>query len=301
MLISSIQSIQKILPSNTNIQKNTALQGQLKADTVSFSSAINPPKLPFKNSGEEELCRNLIKKLYGDECDISPYRTTGFPARFDVTHKNCYDEGIGSLIYDENNKLKDISIQEYDLDGFRCVDGHLKVYDMDGNLNKILTPQQSETLRAYRGMMATTLNYHLRHDNMVPYFEPHLKNMDDLFKNPMCHEVLDKDIVVHRGIKVNDYTRDYFADNLSVGKIFEEKGFLSTTTNKNRVDHYGNYFLEIHVPKGTKYLDMTKLTSPSEYFIKEDEFVFNRNTKLLPVDFNYDTNTFTLKMLPESE
>ena len=63
MLISSIQSIQKILPSNTNIQRNTALQGQLKADTVSFSSAINPPKLPFKNSGEEELCRNLIKKL----------------------------------------------------------------------------------------------------------------------------------------------------------------------------------------------------------------------------------------------
>jgi len=271
----------------------------LKADTFTFCGEIPAPKLPFKNEGDEELCRKLIKKIYGEDCNLFVYREYCSPPRFDITHKNFYDEGTGRLLYDENDKLKYLSIQEYDLEGFRLADGHIRVYDMQGNLHKSLTPQQSDSIRAYRGNMATTLNYNLRYEHDVEYFRQHIKNIDEMFQNPGCYDLTAEDMMVYRGIKVNTYNENYFADKLEVGKIFLEKGFLSTTTDKHRVGNYGNFKFEIHVPKGVKYIDMTKITSPSEFFIKENEILFNRNTKLLPIAYNPQTQTFTMRMLQE--
>jgi len=147
--------------------------------------------------------------------------------------------------------------------------------------------------------MATNINHALRCFDNLSFWKKEIDTMDSLFNDSKIYSTFDKDTVLYRGFEVNDRNRDYFAKNWDVGKIIHEKGFLSTTTDKDRAENYGNFYLKITVPKGTKYLDMPVLTSPSEYYIHESEVLLNRNSKLKLTGYDEDTRTFSATLVNE--
>ncbi len=294
MQITSLNFVNRInsLPTQKHYQqKSVGFLNELKSDSVSFGNIYNNTLIKKQDC---ETCDRIIKNLYGEKAEFMPEHSRFqevFP-RFDVDIKGEYRTiGNGTLFLDSQNNLKYITIQEKDETGW-CDIGEIKVLDTQGNIIKRLSKEQAKTLRQYRGNLASGLNSALRYNPRSPLFQDDIKIMDSMFSDNKIYSTLKKDTKIYRGFEVNEHNIDFFQNNFNVGKIFEEKGFLSTTKDKNRLNKYGNYFIEINVPAGTKYIDMPLLTSISEYYIHEDEILLNRNTKLFIKDYDPDTRTF---------
>ena len=269
-----------------------------KTDTVSFCSNIPKEIVAFKNPEDERICQQLIKKLYGEEYKILPEKRSSSISRFEISINGFHDIGTGAVFYDDENKIKYISIQEFVPMGFFMEEGGVKVYSPDGKLIKSISKEQAHSINAYSGEMARTLNSILRNHPENTYFKEHVKILDSMFSDPMCFDVLEEDTKFYRGVKRNECNAPYFKINL--GEPFLEKGYLSTTTNKKLIEHFGNCFFEIIAAKGTPYVNLTPLIGNSKYFTKEDEILFARNTLLLPTEFNPETNTYKMLLLPKN-
>lgn len=117
----------------------------------------------------------------------------------------------------------------------------------------------------------------------VPYF---LYGGYDLLSNP-----LSEDTVVYRKV----YEDDDFKPSWSVGEIFCEKAFTSTSLKKNGADFYLNsqYYgkepihLNIILPKGAKVIKSARMK----------EVLLKNNSSFEVIDFDKNTNTYTMKLL----
>lgn len=270
-------------------------QKSIYKSNVSFKNDI-------KNAEKDEnkkIAEQIIKREYDENTYIvDDQNSRRYPKRFYIFADKKFHNYIadGSFINDENGNLKYITIQDHN-GGSSWNIGTIKVFDLNGNVVKKLSPEQAKVIRNYRGNLATNLNSALRHFHDTSFYQKEIDAMDSLFTSPEIYSVFEEDGELYRGININEHNIDYFQDNLQVGKIITDKGFTSTTSDKNRMSHYGNYYLKIKVPKGTKYIDMPLLTSPSEYYIHESEVLLNRNSKFLISDYDADTHTFTAQLL----
>ena len=152
-----------------------------------------------------------------------------------------------------------------------------KVEEPKGNPGN-LTPEEFSALKAYGREDYAVLNSRLRHepyDKMPEKYQEMTKNMDSAFTK---QTPLASDTKVFRGVNYGNAFGSAKPDSL-VGKVIEDKGFMSTTTSVDVAGTFGSTRLNIVVPKGTKVVNMAQ-TLQSVAAKQERELLLPRGTKL---------------------
>lgn len=161
----------------------------------------------------------------------------------------------------------------------------------------IITDEMRDSLFSYVTSNYRYINRYLRFGGKSENdSEKHILNISKLaiFK-------LKNNIIVYRGIEeisdiLNNEERmswvrpEKINVNILKGKIIKEKGFLSTTLNKNVgkawAKKYGAYFI-FNVPKGINVIDRNIVLNNLSV---EEEIIFNKNTSYLINDIYYDND-----------
>lgn len=237
---------------------------------------------------------DILKKIYGDNIKIRNTKRRDVPNSFTIyTFEGFYRKsGEGTYIFGKDDKLESITVQETNRSDLI---GPIKIYDAQGKIIKSLTKEQAKSLRFYRGNMANNLNNMLRLGQINSLFKNDVEVLDSLFEDKNVPKVAQTDMVVYRGISIDERNCDFWNKNIVPRNEFIEKGFMSTTKDRKRAESYGNAILHIEIPKGTKYLDMYQLLSPIEWYLPEEELLFNRNTKLFIK--GYDSGVIYAKLV----
>ncbi len=149
--------------------------------------------------------------------------------------------------------------------------------------NNVKTAAQKEAVRAYtsgnlNGVNYTEMNNYLNGKQSLSgekkdEYDKSIKEIDSTITNK-----LSKDVMVYRGTSIK-------AENLPVGTEITNKGFTSTSTDKNIAKEFADFkegsVIKIRAKKGTKALFVGN-SSGSNF--NEEELLFGRNTKIKIVE-----------------
>lgn len=149
------------------------------------------------------------------------------------------------------------------------VDELLEKYQFGG-----CTDAECQAVRAYTGGDYKDINGTLRRPDKA--FGPYLENtldtiaaMDTAFENA---PTLDKSIRVTRGVNYAGKLKEIL-DSLEPGDEFQDKAFVSTTTQKT--PGFGSFYMDIIVPKGSKALYVESISN----YAGEQELILPRGAK----------------------
>ena len=294
MFVSEISRVVSAPVIRTAATKCTkALQG-LAQDTVSFTREL--PILPRPQ--EESLCQKIISGLFGNEVFYMKSNPFHDIRRFTVRAPRLYvDLADGVFTYDKNFALKNITFQHHNYGSYADI-GEISVFDKAGKLLSQLSPEQAKVLRHYRGNLAVNMNAALRHGNIErSLFPEDVKLMDGIFADAKIPTTLSQDTTVYRGVEITGHNANFYDTNVVKGNILTQKGFLSTSANRDVAENFGNALFAIKVPKGKKFLDMHAITCVSNFYRSEEELLFARNSRLLIKDIDYPSHTVFADML----
>lgn len=150
------------------------------------------------------------------------------------------------------------------------------------NLVAYYTIQGSEKLNNYlrNNYELNGINYEYRNKLLE-------KTIDSLYLLINKSSKFDKDYYVYRFVDSN------FLENLNIGDIFIEKGFLSTTRNPFYVPknyNFGKILIKIKIPKNKEGIALC-IETVSKY-PEEEEIIFSPNTKLKLISKNENFNYY---------
>ena len=146
------------------------------------------------------------------------------------------------------------------------------------NLN--LNHKMEETVRYYSGYGSMCINDYLRHNEKFLH-EKYVKNQIQNLKALIKTFSTSNNIIVIRHLQTK------FCQNYEMGKIYQEKGFLSTSLYLSyRTSYHGgniklknNSLMIIKIPKRTNYLPIESIRQHGDY-----EIILKNDTKLLIED-----------------
>lgn len=147
---------------------------------------------------------------------------------------------------------------------------------------KAITPQEKEGITAFKGGSYHSINAALRQTGgmggAVSPVKDYIAGCDKLFARPESH--LTKDLIVSRKLTVGSSDMSHY-DNAQPGTVIEDPGFGSTSVNPAK--WYGNYHLQLHLPKEANVVCPGVYTSSNE---GEQEITLNRGHqyRILSID-----------------
>jgi hypothetical protein len=121
-----------------------------------------------------------------------------------------------------------------------------------------LDDSHRNAIKEYTGSMYIDVNQALRKGKPIPAADrKDMKLVDEAFSKAKTTEPLE----VYRGIGPSD--SDMFA-NLKAGDSFQDKGFVSTSTDKDTADNFSRgdtpTMMQINVPKGSKAISVDSMS-----------------------------------------
>lgn len=137
------------------------------------------------------------------------------------------------------------------------------------------TQDEKDALVEYSGHSFRDINLELRfaEGDIAPDIRGTVKKLDRAF----AKSILTEDAKVYRAISNNSFSKIEKA--YASGQLFEDKAFVSTTKDKAVLDEglfrLKENILEVHVPKGSKAIDMESFAA----FPEEKELLLNRGSK----------------------
>lgn len=141
-----------------------------------------------------------------------------------------------------------------------------------------ITGEELQAVKQYQGADFAFINTWMRNpDNGGNQADGkmYLRKADQIERVIQKQPALKGEEVVYRGLRP---TKEMKA-NLVPGGMISDKGFMSTTTDREVAKNFGNVVMTIRVPKGHKALRMTDLVdTPSAK--REKEMLLPRGTKL---------------------
>ena len=149
-----------------------------------------------------------------------------------------------------------------------------KILEWQYNQNSPLKLDESElmSVESYQNGDHRTINSYLRGERKVtPGTPTEQESKIATAKTKAIDKVFEKLPVLPESIKVNRRAWDDksgWIDQMNEGDIFEDSGFVSTSTDGRLPDQYGDVQFEIIVPSGQKALYMNSLKS----FSNENQF-----------------------------
>jgi hypothetical protein len=163
-----------------------------------------------------------------------------------------------------------------------------------------LTPEEQESLRVYSGESAADINAHLR--GYSPGIDPSARlkgeratvqaNLDSAIDKSSLPE----NLMAFRGISSDGWSR---FEDLKPGDTFEDKGYVSTTLNRNiatqfaRVDGPAGGVMIALLPKGIKALPLDVMLTQDA----EREVLLPRNSKFRVREVNEDIGLVTVDVV----
>jgi hypothetical protein len=143
-----------------------------------------------------------------------------------------------------------------------------------------LDEAHKQAIKEYTGTMYQSVNQALRKGKPVPAADrKEMKLVDEAFSKAKTTEPLE----VYRGIGPMD--ADKFA-GLKVGDTFEDKGFVSTSTDKDTAENFSRgdtpTMMHVQVPKGSKAISVDSMSvfKKGGYATRsENEILLNRGGK----------------------
>jgi len=200
-------------------------------------------RYPKGSGGEKDVSKAGIGKHGGD--DSTGTTNTKYIARFETKENKI-------LFSDKINKYIGMDSDNYNRDEKNS----LETYVFNSvSINSLLRTGKINDV-------------YVASESTVPKIKEDIKNID----TAMEKSFLPFDSVVYRSL-YSDIT-----NNLSIGDEFEDKGFVSTSFNKELVEgwNYGreNTILKINISKNTKGIYLSKKGRPFQM-----ELLLNRGTK----------------------
>ena len=180
------------------------------------------------------------------------------------------------------------------------------IYDADGKQIKHYSNLDMKALKEYKYRPDVLHNFLrngkiLRHTEYQNEIEDVVDKLDVIFKNESKYLKNDKEIKLYRALQTNLTQEE--KDILSTeGAVFQDKSFVSTTTELNtakRFNTIGNPIMEITLPENSKYLDMDNLFNIDYTHWREQEYLLNRDSKFLITGFDQDNNIIKAQYLAD--
>jgi len=148
-----------------------------------------------------------------------------------------------------------------------------------------LDPKEVQALKEYTGVMYQSVNKALRAGKNIPAADrKEMKLVEQAFDKAKTTEPLE----VYRGVGATEM--DMFKD-LKVGESFEDRGYGSTSTDKDTADNFSRgdnpTILKIQVPKGSKAISVDSLSvfkKGGHATRSENEILLNKDAKYKVVD-----------------
>ena len=138
----------------------------------------------------------------------------------------------------------------------------------DNHPAKVMT----DAVYMYTGSSYSNINDKLRSaENLHGFIKDTVQALDKVFAHPSAK--IKKETVVYRG-----YTSK-IVNNLEPGDIFEDKGYMSTTSEEHKAEswaHSGGAVMHIVLPVGTNAIS----ARPYSQFSSEHEVLLNRGAKI---------------------
>ena len=189
--------------------------------------------------------------------------------------KNDLNEALyfANFFYDENDKLDEIYV-------FDRKTENLARYDQDGNYQTQYTPQDLRGVSAYK---YNSYYFHSRLRDGKQYEDNEfLDNLNNIFADKSKIHEAKKDMIIYRTSHLS--TRQ----TGKVGDIYQDPSFLSASTSEKVSNSFyydkSKAFLIITVPQGGKFLNVDKLFNIKERRSREEEILFDKNSKFLITD-----------------
>ena len=126
---------------------------------------------------------------------------------------------------------------------------------------------------------ANWINNYLRRgilDEDSPFTQENVKEIDGIDSIFLKVNPTTQDSIVYRGVV------GLIFENKR-GAIFRDKGFVSTSQDKDIAKEYGKNIIAIHIPKGSKVIDIDSMKM-SGLFGEEKEILLPRGSKFKIID-----------------
>ena len=86
---------------------------------------------------------------------------------------------------------------------------------------------------------------------------------------------------------------DGIKDNLKVGDILEDNGFVSTSTNIDVAERFGSYIMEVLIPKGSRASSVDHLSSTGG----ESEVLIDAGAKFEVAEINHEKKILSINRI----
>ena len=152
-------------------------------------------------------------------------------------------------------------------------------------LANTVTPNQEAAIKSYTGGDYTSINGYLRGIKSSTS-ESNLNTIDNLSR---YLEVAPKTAgITYRGLALSEYDKDGFISSLNKGSIFNDKGFISTTLDKNQALKFGttDRVKCLITIEGKNGVSISNLSDAKN----EREVLFNKSTKMIVKDYKIKTD-----------
>jgi hypothetical protein len=97
----------------------------------------------------------------------------------------------------------------------------------------------------------------------------------------------------YRGLAKN--YMDEIRDNLRVGDVLEDKGYVSTSTDIETAERFGEYVMEVLIPKGSRASSVDHLTSTSG----ESEVLIDAGAKFEVAEINHEKKRLVVLLVQD--
>jgi hypothetical protein len=97
----------------------------------------------------------------------------------------------------------------------------------------------------------------------------------------------------YRGLAKN--YMDEIKDDLRVGDVLEDKGYVSTSTDIDVAERFGHYVMEVLIPKGSRASSVDHLTSTSG----ESEVLIDAGAKFEVSEINHEKKKLVVLLVQD--
>ncbi len=216
----------------------------------------------------------------------------GFPDLFD-------DKKRAAVHFDKTGKLEKAFVMDKKT-------REINVYDGDGVKTHHFTKEERDALYYYK-YHPDAIHFKLRSarnmysGSFMEEAENAVNMLESIFNNPNKIFRTEKNLTLYRGLQ-SDLSEDDIEALNTVGAVYKDKSFCSTTTNLNVAKAFSggiSPILEISFPKNSKYVDIEGLFNIDHRHWSEDELLLNKGSKFLITGYNPEKNTIKCDYIGE--
>lgn len=288
---------EEVASSNTSIIQKSATECLENMGRAQVSLSKLSPSVPETSEEVMELAAKIIEgrgmKVHKFACERAIRGGRAIQGFDDL----CQDDIRGKCLRDKDGFLKKILMMDKNTN-------EVTVYDPRGKIIRHYTPDEMNALHEYK--YSPDQFHSVFRKKGIVYVPDKAKRdqqieiIDKLFIHPDKLYETSEETVVYRALQDVLYPEQEAALQ-SIGSIFVEPSFVSTTRNFETAKRFQRYnpIMEITLPKGVRYLDLDELFNIDRVHWHEQEVFLPRNSIFKITGFDKENGLIKAKYLKQ--